>query len=98
MLHTSYTAIRKYKKGDPRNLCKISKTPSEQTGILEDFKEYILKQLILGVERRQIHKEITEMGSSAKKTCFNKFCRKLIDEFNNRSFSKSRYMLYISLY
>ena len=67
LLHTSYTAIRKYKNADPKNLCKISKPPSEQTGILEEFKEYILNQLTRGVARKQIHEEITKIGSSAKK-------------------------------
>ena len=61
---------------------KYQSHPVEQTGILEEFKEYILNQLTRGIARKQIHEEITRMGSSAKKTCFNEFCRKLIEEFN----------------
>jgi hypothetical protein len=79
MLHTTYNSIRRYATGDPEKLCRFG---GNQPLELDNFQTEIIQLLEQNMPKNKALVQIQGQGFQGKRTAFEKYCRKLIAEFD----------------
>ena len=77
----SYNTIRRYKEGDPDLLCRFPKKQGVGN-MIDKHKAFIIESMNRKMSFAAILREINKTGTSIKRTAFNKYCRKIKDEYN----------------
>jgi len=77
LLHTTFFRIRRYATGDPSKLCRFQGEGESEAG---RYKNTIIQLLSRNMLKKHILEHIVELGYCGKRTAFEAYCRKLINE------------------
>jgi len=77
LLHTTYFRIRRYATGDPSKLCRFQ---GERKSGADRYKNTIIELLSKNMLKKHILEQVAGIGYRGKRTAFEAYCRKLINE------------------